>query len=74
LKLNDHRVGQFLLAAEGIGVIFVAFFIVAYLGGLPGTAVLHSEPIFRIPLAILGSVFVFLIVIPALAIVVLKED
>ena len=74
MKLNDDRVSQFLLAAEGINVIFMAFFIVAYLGGLPGTAVLHSEPIFRIPLAILGPVLVFLIVIRALVIVVPKED
>ncbi len=57
-----------------MGVIFVVFFIAAYLGGLPGTAVLHSEPFFRIPLAIFGAVLVFLVIVPAVFIVALRED
>jgi hypothetical protein len=74
LKLNDKRINTFLKTTEGIGLIFLVFFIAAYLGGLPGTSVLHSEPIFRIPLAILGSVFMFLIVIPAIIIATLREE
>ena len=74
MKLSDQRVNKLLLAAEGIGAVFMVFFVAAYLGGLPGTAVLHSEPFIRIPLAILGSVLVFLMVIPALVIVALRTD
>ncbi len=74
MKLDDRLVSKFLLLAEGVGIIFVIFFIAAYLGGLPGTSVLHSEPVFRIPLAIFGSIFIFLIVIPAIVILALRED
>lgn len=48
---------NFLFAVQGVGIVFVAIFLVAYLGGLPTTNVLHNEPAFRIPLALLGCVF-----------------
>ena len=41
--------------------VFVAVFLAAYLGGLPSTDVLHSEPIFRIPLIIFGAALLILI-------------
>ena len=73
MKLSDAKINKFLFAAEGAGAVFVGLFLVAYLAGLPGTAVLHSEPALRIPLAIVGAVLVFLVLLPALVIAVLKE-
>jgi len=51
----------FLFAAQGVGAVFVGFFLAAYLTGLPTTAVLHSEPAFRIPLTILGVVLLVMV-------------
>ena len=53
--------GKLLYATQGVGAVFVAVFLAAYLGGLPSTDVLHSEPIFRIPLIIFGAAFLILI-------------
>ncbi len=61
MEIPDERLKKFLYVTEAVGAVFVAFFLVAYLGGLPTTAVLHSEPIFRIPLFILGVVLLELI-------------
>ena len=52
-----------LLATEGIGAIFVSIFLAAYLAGIPTTAVLHSDAIVRISLAIIGTVFLLLILL-----------
>jgi Zn-dependent protease with chaperone function len=60
LRLTDKRISALLYATQGVGIIFIAFFLAAYLGGLPSTNVLHSEPAFRIPLTILGVVLLFL--------------
>jgi hypothetical protein len=73
LKLSDRKIGKFLFAVQGIGAVFVGIFLTAYLGGLPSTAVLHSEPTFRIPLFILGAVLVFLL-LSAFVPVLLSEE
>jgi hypothetical protein len=73
LRLSDKRVGKFLFALQGVGAVFVGLFLAAYLGGLPTTAVLHSEATFRIPLFIFGGVLLFL-VLAALVTVLLRED
>jgi hypothetical protein len=52
---------KLLYATQGVGAVFVAVFLAAYLGGLPSTDVLHSEPIFRIPLIIFGAALLILI-------------
>jgi hypothetical protein len=62
LEIPDKRLTKFLFVIEAVGVIFVGFFLVAYLGGLPTTAVLHSEPVFRIPLFVLGAVLLELVI------------
>jgi hypothetical protein len=62
LEIPDKRLTKFLYVIEGVGAVFVALFLVAYLGGIPTTAVLHSEPIFRITLSILGGVLLELII------------
>jgi hypothetical protein len=74
LKLSDKQTTTFLFAAQAIGAIFVGIFSAAYLLGLPTTAVLHSEPAFRIPLAIFGAVLLVLVLSAlVLAILVKKE-
>lgn len=59
--LSETRMRNFLFAVQGVGIVFVAIFLVAYLGGLPTTNVLHNEPVFRIPLALLGCVFLVIV-------------
>ena len=61
MRLTDKRISTFLFATQGVGILFIGIFLVAYLGGLPTTNVLHSEPAFRIPLTVLGGVFLVLV-------------
>jgi hypothetical protein len=73
LRLSDKKINKFLFAIQGLGAVFVGIFLAAYLGGLPSTDVLHSEPTFRIPLFIFGAVLVFLL-LSAFIPIVLSED
>jgi hypothetical protein len=73
LELPQKRLTKFLYVIEAVGAVFVGIFLIAYLGGLPTTAVLHSEPAFRIPLFILGAVLVELAVGAAVAAALLKH-
>jgi hypothetical protein len=73
MKISKPKVNKFLYFAQAVGALFAVFFLTAYLGGLPGTAVLHSELLLRVPLAILGAVLVFLVLLPALVIAALRE-
>lgn len=50
-----------LFAAQGVGAVFTGIFLAAYLGGLPSTEVLHSEPAFKIPLIIFGVALLVLV-------------
>lgn len=61
MKLSDRKISRFLYAIQGLGAVFVGVFLAAYLGGLPTTTVLHSEPVFRIPLFVVGAVLLFLL-------------
>ena len=61
MRLTDKQTAKFLFAVQGIGAVFVGIFLAAYLSGLPTTAVLHSEPAFRIPLTILGVALLILV-------------
>jgi hypothetical protein len=61
LEILDNRLTKFLFAVEAVGIIFVGFFLAAYLSGLPTTAVLHSEPVFRIPLFVFGVVLLLFV-------------
>jgi hypothetical protein len=63
MKLNDKQKTKCLFAIEGVGAAFVCVFLAAYLAGLPTTNVLHSEAFFRIPLAVLGTLFFALILV-----------
>jgi len=64
LETSNKRITNLLLAVQGVGSVFVAIFLAAYLGGMfmtPSTTVLHSEPAFRIPLTVFGIVLLVLI-------------
>ncbi len=61
MKLNSKQIDMFLFAVHGIGAVFVAIFSAVYLLGLPTTNVLHSEPIFRTTLSILGIILIALV-------------
>jgi len=61
LNLTQKQISTFLFAVQGVGTVFVGIFLVAYLGGLPTTNVLHIEPAFRVPLAIFGFLFLMLV-------------
>jgi hypothetical protein len=63
MSRNLKWVDKFLYAAEGIGAVFVGLYLAAYLGGLPSTAVLHSEPALRIPLALFGATLLILVLV-----------
>ena len=66
MQMPDKRITKFLFAVEAVGVVFVGIFLAAYLGGLfvlPQTTVFHSDPIVRLALAVLGAVFLVLILV-----------
>ncbi len=67
MHLTQKHVNRLLFVTQGVGAVFAAFFLAAYMGGLPSTDVLHSELAFRVPLAIFGAAFLVLI----LAVVIL---
>ena len=73
MEIPDKRLTKFLFAVEAVGIVFVGFFLVAYLGGLPTTAVLHSEPVFRIPLFVLGAVLLELVICGVVVAALVKE-
>jgi type IV secretory pathway TrbL component len=50
-----------LFATQGVGILFAAVFLGAYLGGLPSTNVLHNQPVFRSSLAIIGAALLILV-------------
>ena len=42
MQIAEKTVNVLLYATEGLGAVFIAIFLAAYLGGLPSTDVLHS--------------------------------
>jgi hypothetical protein len=60
---NQKLTKMLLYSLEGVGAVFIAIFLAAYLGGLPTTKVLQDEPAFRIPLQIFGAVLMVLILV-----------
>jgi hypothetical protein len=63
MTLANKKITTVLFALQAVGVVFVGIFLAAYLGGLPTTAVLHSEPAFKIPLIIFGAVLLIIILV-----------
>jgi hypothetical protein len=74
MVLNQNHATKLLYATQGVGAVFVGIFLAAYLAGLPSTAVLHSEPIFRIPLIIFGAVLLVLVLSVVVLAVHSKKD
>ena len=74
MRLSDKQINAFLFAAQGVGVVFVGIFSAAYLAGLPTTVVFHSEPAFRIPLAIFGAVLLIMVLLAFVLAVLSKKD
>lgn len=62
MTINKNKLNIILYALECVGAVFVAIFLAAYLGGLPTTIVLHSEPTFRISLIVFGAVLLVLVI------------
>jgi hypothetical protein len=61
MQLTAKQAAIFLLSFEGIGAAFVGIYSLAYMLGLPSTAVLHSDPVFRTTLSVLGVLLVVLV-------------
>lgn len=73
MEIPTKRLTKFLYIIEAVGAVFTGIFLLAYLGGLPTTAVLHSEAAFKIPLFILGAVLLELIVGAAIVAALVKR-
>ncbi len=61
--MGNRKTRILLLVTQGVGIIFVGIFFVAYLAGMlmnPSTTVLHSEPAFRLSLSVVGVAFLVL--------------
>ena len=74
MRLSEKQITKLLFAAQSIGAAFVVTFLAAYLAGLPTTAVFHSDPIFRVPLTILGVVFLFMVLSTFVLTVLVKSS
>ena len=74
MRFSEKRVTQFLFATQGVGAVFVGIFLAAYLGGLPSTDVLHSEPAFRIPLIAFGAVLLIMVLATVILAAYHKKD
>jgi len=74
LRLSDKQTATFLFAVQGVGAVFVGIFLAAYLAGLPSTAVLHSEPIFRSLLSVIGVLLLIFIFTALVLSVLVKHD
>jgi len=59
--IRQRKTKPLQLALEAVGAVFVAIFLAAYLGGMPTTNVLHSQPAFKAPLIVLGVSLLILI-------------
>jgi hypothetical protein len=74
LRISEKQITSFLFVAQGVGAAFAGIFLAAYLAGLPTTAVFHSEPAFRISLAILGAVFLIMVLSAFVLAALSKKD
>jgi hypothetical protein len=74
MQITEKKVNKLLLATQGVGAVFMGIFLTAYLGGLPSTDVLHSEPAFRIPLIIFGAILLILVLSTVILAAYLKKE
>ena len=52
---------SFQFVVQGVGAIFVAVFLAAFLFSIPTTSVLHGQPVYHYLLAAFGGVFLILV-------------
>ena len=71
--MNNDQISKFIFAFEGIGVIFVGAFLLAYLMGLPTDLVYHSDSTLRMILSIFGGIVVMLVLIALLISILNKK-
>ena len=64
--MKDSQISKLLFVFEGIGVIFLGAFLVAYLMGLPTYVVYHSDPTLRMILSLFGGLLILLVSIALL--------
>ncbi len=74
LTLRGKRFNTFLYAVQGVGGVFVAVFLAAYLAGLPTTTVFHSQPAVRFTLVVVGALFLVLILVAVILAVYRKPS
>ena len=55
--LSNKYASVLLIVGQGLAIIFLAVFLGAYLGGLPGVTVYQMEPAFKMPLQVFGGLF-----------------
>jgi hypothetical protein len=63
MEQTNKTTRTFLFVLEGVGGVFVAVFLAAYLGGMfmnPSTTVLHDRFAFQIPLIVFGVAMLIL--------------
>ena len=70
----NQKIQKILYITQGVGAVFVVVFLAAYLAGLPSRDVLHSEPVFKIPLIIFGAALLLLIIVTATTIVKYRKN
>lgn len=76
LPLTNKQKNWFLYTVEGVGAVFVSLFIFVYLAGLsrlPSDVVYHSDPVFRLPLSMIGAILVTLAVVAIVIAVVFNK-
>jgi hypothetical protein len=74
MGLSEKQIRTFGFVIQGVGAVFVGIFLAAYLGGLPSTVVLHSEPVFRIPLFVFGAVLLILVLTATILSLLSKKE
>jgi len=72
LKLTDKQRNTFLFAAQGIGAILCAIFLIVYFWGLPSTATLNSETAFLVSQSVIGAVLIAFVLIGLILAVIVK--
>jgi hypothetical protein len=61
--MKSKQLTAFQYAVQGVGAVFVAVFLAAFLFSIPTTSVLHGQPIYQYLLAVFGGIFLILVLI-----------
>lgn len=72
--MKDNQISKFLVALEGVGIIFIGSFLLAYLLGLPTDVVYHSESTLRIILSIFGGILLILVIVGLIISILNKKN